>query len=130
VLAEFNRQAATNYSSADFIKKIVLRHREHPELGINEHALIIAANLAHPWWEGTPDPRVIYGNGAQFERSAHQVVHALSSEALVTADEIDAYGTLWGPGTPYRTLAEARAHAFPIIEGRRIRMQRDRNAES
>lgn len=50
-----------------WIKKIVLRLREHPEVSIDEHRQIIMRNFSNPWWPGQPTPSVIYGNPGIFE---------------------------------------------------------------
>ena len=53
------------------IKKIILRLREHPEMTLAQHDRVIEHAIAHPWWQGPASPSVVYGNGAQFERSVH-----------------------------------------------------------
>jgi hypothetical protein len=68
VLASWNEIAEQELRSKDWLAKIIMRLREHPELGLPEHVFIIEAALAHPWWKGEATPSVIYGNGAQFER--------------------------------------------------------------
>lgn len=69
VLAEWNRQTDQNLRSRDWLAKIVMRIREYPDLVLVDHAHVIAAALAKPWWKGDANPSVVYGNGAQFERS-------------------------------------------------------------
>lgn len=69
ILAAYNEAAGQHLRSLEWLSKIVLRLREHPELGLEEHREIIRKNFAAPWWKDTPSPSVIYGNGAQFERS-------------------------------------------------------------
>lgn len=69
VLADFNRQAGTRYTSPDFLGKIIMRHREHPELDAAAHGDVIRRQLARPWWNGAASPSVIYGNGGLFERA-------------------------------------------------------------
>ena len=69
VLAEFNRQAGTRYASEEHLRPIVGRIREHPKFDLEAHGRLIRAQLADPWWKGTPGPQVIYGNAALFERS-------------------------------------------------------------
>jgi hypothetical protein len=76
VLAEWNQQAEQRLQSREWLAKIVMRIREHPELGVAEHAHIIRVSLAHPWWRSTPSPSVIYGNGAQFERQLTEAAKA------------------------------------------------------
>lgn len=110
ILAAFNRHAGTRYGSKDYISKIVSRIREHPELDVHAHAVVIYRSLAAPWWSGPPSPSVIYGNESLFERCVHA---AASTEPLpdraLTPEEIRTFGTVWGPGTAYETLAEAQA---------------------
>lgn len=69
VLAEWNQQTGQHIRSRDWLVKFVMRIREYPELTIDDHAHVIAASLASPWWKGAPTPSVVYGSGAQFERS-------------------------------------------------------------
>lgn len=69
ILAEWNQQAGQNLSSPDWLSKIVMRIREYPALEVEGHARVIAYALAHPWWKGNATPSVVYGSGAQFERS-------------------------------------------------------------
>jgi hypothetical protein len=71
VLASFNEQTGSNppFSSTGWVKKIVMRIREHPELGLDEHVEVIRRALADPWWSGPASPAVVYGNDTQFEKS-------------------------------------------------------------
>lgn len=69
ILNEWNAMTGQSLRSTDWLAKIVMRHREHPELTTAEHAEVIRWNLARPWWQGPPTPSVVYGNGAQFERA-------------------------------------------------------------
>lgn len=72
VLEAFNDATGSNppFRSDDWIRKIVLRCREHPELLLADHVLIMNRTLANPWWDGPASPAVIYGNGACFEQAA------------------------------------------------------------
>ena len=72
ILAEWNRQAGLSQWSKQWLAKIIMRIREHPELTFDDHAEAIRVNLCNPWWKGTPTLAVIYGNDAQFERSLAQ----------------------------------------------------------
>lgn len=69
ILNAWNGATGQALRSTDWLAKIVMRIREHPELPIGDHVDIILANLNHPWWTGPPTPSVVYGNGAQFERA-------------------------------------------------------------
>jgi hypothetical protein len=69
VLLQWNELASQSLSSQDWINKIILRIREHPELTLDDHTFVIDKNLRDPWWKGPPNPSVVYGSGAQFERS-------------------------------------------------------------
>lgn len=73
VLATWNRVAGQDLRSTDWLAKIIMRLREYPEATLADHTLIIETALANPWWSGPPSPSVVYGNGAQFERSIAQV---------------------------------------------------------
>lgn len=69
ILGRWNEITGQSLSSKEWLTKIILRIREKPELSVEDHAFIIKANCDDPWWTGDPNPSVIYGNGAQFERS-------------------------------------------------------------
>jgi hypothetical protein len=69
VLAAYNEVAGQKLTGQMWLKKIVLRIREHPEMTVEEHRGVIERNFADPWWRGTPTPSVIYGNDAVFERA-------------------------------------------------------------
>lgn len=73
VLAAWNRATGQSLRSREWVGKIILRLREYPELGLDEHEHIIEVSLARPWWSGSPSPSVIYGSGAQFERQLVEV---------------------------------------------------------
>ncbi len=68
VLGTWNRTFDQNLTSVEWLSKIIMRLREHPEYGIPEHVSIIETAFADPWWTGAPSPSVVYGNGALFER--------------------------------------------------------------
>lgn len=69
ILAEFNAQAGTAYTSADHLRAIIGRVREHPKFDLAAHGRLIRAALAEPWWKGPPGPQVVYGNGVVFEQA-------------------------------------------------------------
>lgn len=73
VLREWNRTAGQDLRAHDWLTKIILRCREYPEATLVDHTLIIETALKHPWWKGPATPSVVYGNGAQFERSVQAV---------------------------------------------------------
>jgi hypothetical protein len=68
ILASWNEQTGQALTARDWLRMIVMRIREHPELTPNNHAAVIEEALKYPWWSGLASPNVIYGNGAQFER--------------------------------------------------------------
>lgn len=68
-LRAFNVAAGTRYTLGAHLAKLVRRIREHAELDARQHAGIVQAAFADPWWKDSPGPEVIYGNPAQFERS-------------------------------------------------------------
>lgn len=76
VLRAWNEAAGQSLTSKDWLSKIIMRIREHPDAAVEDHAEVIQFALEHPWWDGPPNPSVVYGSGAQFERSvlarAHQ----------------------------------------------------------
>jgi len=68
VLATWNAMAGQDLRSVEWIRKIVMRVREYPEMDLDAHAAVIGRVLAgDPWWTGPPSPALIYGNGAVFE---------------------------------------------------------------
>lgn len=69
ILGAWNDLTGQSLRSKDWLSKIIMRIREYPEATIQDHRYLIERNLAFPWWKGAPTPSVIYGNGAQFERS-------------------------------------------------------------
>ena len=72
VLETWNVQAHQRLTNVDWLRKIILRIREHPNLTIAEHDDVIRYALNHPWWKGDPGPSVVYGNGALFEQHLMQ----------------------------------------------------------
>lgn len=80
VLQEWNLQAKQGFTSKEWVGKIIMRQREHPELTADDHAAIIAANLANPWWKNTPSPSVIYGNSQVFEQAMETAQAAARGE--------------------------------------------------
>lgn len=100
ILASFNVQAGTSFRSDEWLAKIIRRIREYPEATYDDHREIIRVALADPWWSGPPNPSVIYGNAAQFERSVQAVRATLAkgddderlerivAEALRTREEL------------------------------------------
>lgn len=73
VLTIFNEVSGRRFGSKQAVGKIILRHREHPELTAAEHRWIIEQQFAKPWWKGDPSPNVIYGNGDLFDRALNNV---------------------------------------------------------
>lgn len=81
VLAAWNRLAGQQLTAKTWLAKIVMRLREHPELGLDEHEQIIGSTLRHPWWRGVPSPSVIYGNDAQFERQLTEAARSPATQS-------------------------------------------------
>lgn len=73
VLGVFNEVSGRKFGSKEAIGKIIMRHREHPDLTVDDHGGIIREQFAHPWWRGDPSPSVIYGNGEVFDRALNGV---------------------------------------------------------
>jgi len=108
VLSEWNRQAGQNLRSRDWLAKIVMRVREYPDLALVDHAHVIAATLAAPWWKGDATPSVVYGNGAQFERSI--LTAAARTNGQPTGPDRSRVNPAGGP-TPDALIERARALA-------------------
>lgn len=73
VLAAFNEISGRKFGSKEALGKIVLRHREHPELSVAEHRSVIEQQFEKPWWKGDPSVSVVYGNGDVFDRALNGV---------------------------------------------------------
>jgi hypothetical protein len=73
VLDVFNEITGKKFAAKETLGKIILRHREHPELDVADHRRIIEEQVAHPWWKGDVSPAVIYGNGPLFDRALNGV---------------------------------------------------------
>lgn len=84
VLAAWNTLTGQVLTNRDWRSMIVSRLREHPELELADHERVMKAVLAEPWWQGAPSPNVIYGSGAQFERS---LTAARTTKAAATSME-------------------------------------------
>jgi hypothetical protein len=69
ILEAWNRETGQSLRAKDWLAKIIMRLREHPELGVAQHAALIRHALSDPWWRGAPSPSVIYGNSAIFEKT-------------------------------------------------------------
>ena len=124
ILAEFNRVSNRRFSSKGALTKIILRIREHPDVTLAGHAATIEHSFRAPWWRGDPSPSVVYGNDALFERALNAAAAAVAGtdagRRILTPEEMDTYLVEWGPGTPYESLAQARAAAAASAERRRL----------
>lgn len=80
-LAEFNRQAETDYGLGANLTGIVMRIRERPSWDAAKHVRLVQSAWRIRWWERTgkdrrPTPQVIYG-----ERAFENVVQDAAAEA-------------------------------------------------
>lgn len=73
VLDVFNEVSGRKFGAKESVGKIILRHREHPELDLAAHEQVIRQQFEHPWWKGDPSVSVIYGNGEVFDRALNGV---------------------------------------------------------
>ena len=87
-----------------------MRIREHPELTLDHHRVVIERAFAEPWWRGAPDPRIVYGNGAQFARAC-KVWLSQPKERGMTPEEMEA------EGLKREWTAEAQAAEFEQRHG-------------
>lgn len=87
VLASWNIQTGQRLASNDWLAKIIMRIREHPDIDLDGHAEVIALSLSEPWWRGPATPSVVYGNSAQFERCLLRLT-APTRERGMTPDEM------------------------------------------
>lgn len=67
VLAAYNEVDEARFEGQVWLRKIIMRLREHPKLTVDEHKAVIARAFEQPWWKGVPTPSVVYGNEALFE---------------------------------------------------------------
>ena len=90
ILHAWNTVTGQHLRAKEWLGKIVMRVREHPELTRRDHEEIIRRALADPWWKGDPSPSVVYGNGAVFERAMQAPAAAPAQRAHDIAQaEID-----------------------------------------
>lgn len=73
ILSVWNQRTGQRLRAKEWLGKIIMRIREYPEATNDDHAVIIETALENPWWRGPASPSVVYGNGAQFERSIQAV---------------------------------------------------------
>lgn len=99
VLALWNERAGQRLASREWVAKIVMRVREHPELDLDDHERVIESALNDPWWKGAATLAVVYGNGAQFERCIAQL----------DADPATARPARYGRGLSARQIMERYA---------------------
>lgn len=69
ILGMWNSRTKQNLRAGEWLAKIIMRCREHPDASLDDHVRVIDHALANPWWTGAASPSVIYGSAAQFERS-------------------------------------------------------------
>lgn len=69
VLGHWNIIAKQDLTSDDWLRMIVMRIREYPDMTSDDHYWLIhkVLNDSDPWWKVLA-PNIVYGNGAQFER--------------------------------------------------------------
>jgi hypothetical protein len=113
-LAEFNRQAESDYGLGANMRSIVMRIRERPSADAGAHIRLVQSAWRIRWWERTPDgrkpgPNVIYG-----EKSFDRVWQDASDEARGTLEQRQQTlrDAVWPDGRRYGDLTpgeQARA---------------------
>jgi len=94
VLVAWNETTGQTLRATTWLRKIIMRIREHPQLDIEQHRAVIDAALRQEnrWWKGDPSPSVVYGNDALFERCVMQAAAPArgtpSEEAFEIAMEV------------------------------------------
>lgn len=89
LLAVFNEKFDSNYSGIDWVRKIILRVREHPEIPPDAHAAVVYAVAAGKhWWDGDPTPSVVWGNAGIFERNLHAAARPPDPNRKMTVEEL------------------------------------------
>lgn len=71
VLEAFNEASGKDFRGKDWLRAIVSRLREYPDVSLEKHKEIIREQFDNPWWKGDPTPSVIYGNGKTFDRAVN-----------------------------------------------------------
>jgi hypothetical protein len=94
VLATWNASTGQTLTNRDWLSMITRRQREHPALELGDHEAVIQAALGSPWWQGSPAPNVVYGSGAQFERSL--TVRSQPSAATKVEEERSRFARILG----------------------------------
>lgn len=91
ILFYWNHHAGQKLASKEWLAKIIMRIREQPDLSLQDHEAVIARvlNDPNPWWRGPASPSIIYGSGAQFERS---ILAATQTAAEAVARDPKRYG--------------------------------------
>jgi hypothetical protein len=72
-IAEFNRQADSDFGLGAHVRAVVGRIRERPSYTADAHVRLVQSAFRLKWWEkfgrgGRATPAVIYGNAAVFEQ--------------------------------------------------------------
>jgi hypothetical protein len=72
VLSTFCALTDTRFTGQTWLRKIILRLREHPEADVSDHERAIRLTLQDPWWSDDPTPAVVYGNESVFENALNR----------------------------------------------------------
>jgi hypothetical protein len=88
LLAAFNQLTESRHFRKEWVAKIVMRLREHPDLTIDDHLRVLTYSIDHPWWRGRPSPAVVYGNAALYEQRVEEERAPAADGRGMTADEI------------------------------------------
>jgi hypothetical protein len=69
----FGEKTGRQYNPERYLDAILDRLEEHPEISDDEHAAIVTAAFADPWWsEEVPTPQVVWGTPTIFEQRLRQ----------------------------------------------------------
>ena len=99
VLDSFNEATGKRYSGKDWLRAIVSRIRDHPDLSFERYAEIVKQQVAHPWWRGDPTPSVIFGNAKVFDRALNGARGKKKDERLAAYNRTtDEQPTYYPPG--------------------------------
>lgn len=78
ILDAFNDVFEKKFKSPEFLRLIVLRLREHPDMTVGDFRAVIEKASRHRWWERTErgrgdfTPKVIFGNSVIFDRTMNR----------------------------------------------------------
>jgi hypothetical protein len=86
-VAEFNRQADSDFGLGANLRAVVMRIRERPSMDAEKHVRLVQSAFRLKWWERSgrgrrPTPAVVYGNERVFEQVVQDAVDEAKGRPL------------------------------------------------